>query len=96
MNWFNRQYEGCKHVPVIVHPSHIVDHLASPSPEMRVIDKETLTQLKNAVQYLMTSIVSSDYFDKVGAINDLLVKYDLTAEKLIQAYTTKFEIEKTR
>ena len=96
VNWFNRQYEDCKYVPVIVHPSHVVDHLASPSPEMRVIDEERLPQLKNAVQYLTTSIVSSNYFDKIEAINDLLLKYNLTAEKFIQVYTNKFEVEKKR
>ena len=96
VNWFNRQYENCRYVPIIVHPSHVVDHLASPMPKMRVMDKEKLPQLKNAVQYLIRSIVSSNYFDNIEAINDLLLKYNLTVEKFTQVYTKKFEMEKTR
>ena len=96
VNWFNKHYEGCKYVPVMVHPSHVVDHLASPMPEIRVIDSEKLLQLKNAIRYLISSIVSSNYFDKIDAINDLLLKYNLTAEKLVQNYIVKFEMEKTK
>ena len=80
----------------MLHPSHVVDHLASPMPEIRVIDSEKLPQLKNAIQYLILSIVSSNYYDKIDAINDLLLKYNLTTEKLVQNYTVKFEIEKNK
>ena len=96
INWFNKQYKDCKGYPIMIHPTYIVDHLASPPPDMRVIDNEKLPQMKNAIRSFITSIVSSNYFDKPSLINDLLVKYNLTHEKFVQIYTKKYEMEKTR
>ena len=93
VNWFKKHYEGCKYVPVMIHPSKVVDHLGSPVPEMRVIDTENLNQLKRAIQIFISSIISSDHSENIDAINDLLFKYNLTAEKFIQNYSVSFEME---
>ena len=70
INWFKKQYDNAKYNSIIIHPSHIVDHLASPTPEMRVIDQEKLPQLKNAIRIFITSIISSDCFGQPESFKD--------------------------
>ena len=91
MNWFAEQYDPqCSAIPIMVHPSSVLDDKASPPGNMRVIDTEKLESLKNAVRSLMKTVVLLRDFADHERINQALTEYKLTADSLILAYTTEY------
>ncbi|MEY9252337.1 hypothetical protein ABH989_006196 [Bradyrhizobium ottawaense] len=79
MNWFTQTYgPGCVGTPVIVHPSASLDKDAYAPNSTRVIDKEQLTKLREAVSAYAAGI--KDTID-----NPVQIRAHLNANKLLAA-----------
>ncbi|MCK4252157.1 DEAD/DEAH box helicase, partial [candidate division WOR-3 bacterium] len=91
MNWFRERYSGeDKGIPIIIHPSHKIDEIASPCDQMRVIDTNTLKPLRESLLAFFKSIVTEGAFGKVDHIQKLLLKLYLTPNDFINKFTVDY------
>ncbi len=91
LNWFKEEYgKECKGIPIIIHPSTIVDDDASPCSGMRVIDMRKLDLLRTALREMGKSVVASDRADKVEKIQVLLNTFNFTSDNFINNFTSGY------
>ena len=90
INWFKKEYSyDCKPIPIMIHPSNVLDFSATPDKDTRIITKEKLLDLKQNIQSLSQSIISGNSFHGVDKIQDQLQYYYLNHKQFIQKYTCK-------
>lgn len=92
-HWFDGTYgPGCSVASVMVHPSYVVSHYAAPDPKLRIMTVKKLAELTAAVRSLARSIANSGMAD-VTAIGKALDYHNLTAGKIVDAFTESFVME---
>jgi hypothetical protein len=88
IDWFKQRYDHtCKATPIMVHPYRALESGATGHAEMRILTKEKLELLKNAIQAFCTAAASSLGTLDVTQVQKLLKHHKLTAENLLLTYT---------
>ena len=97
INWFKEQYGTFnKCTPIIVHPSKIVDSVASPNEDMRVMTTEKLEDLRTNVRNFYQSLCQSWKTTDIKGIEELLRSYHLRNNDIVEKYTVKYQREKSK
>lgn len=92
-HWFDGTYgPGCSVASVMVHPSNVVSHHAAPDPKLRIMTLKKLAELTAAVRSLARSIANAGMAN-VTAIGKALDYHNLTAGRLVEAFTDPFMME---
>jgi hypothetical protein len=86
--WFKLHYPNQPHAPVLVHPSRVFAADASPSAEMRVIDREHLASLKIALVAYGKAAWGTLGPKGDADIARQLAEQSLTAALFLQKYST--------
>jgi hypothetical protein len=90
-SWFKKNYDNtCRSVPILIHPNHKFQNEASPSPDMRIIDNEKLTKLRQSVRSLGAAVAKLGNFQDEPGIGKQLDQYNFTAAKFVAAFSRPF------
>ena len=86
INWFRGAYDHtCQSVPVIVHPSDIMDAAATPPHGVRVIAADQLGALRDACRQFATSV--KDRLDDPAHIRRALSAHELLGRQIVTRFT---------
>lgn len=91
MNWFKSMYQQpnvC--IPIMIHPTNIVDKKASPNAEMLVIRNEELCKLRENIRGFYSSLNQNNNVNDVNSIGEFLKVFKLRPEDIIKEYLIKF------
>lgn len=88
-DWFGQTY-GAKAtaVAVLIHPRAMFDKKAAVPTGSRVVNKEKLEALRDALHAYATALADSDTFRDAAGVGRLLSRLGLTAGEFINRYTT--------
>ena len=92
VNWFKENYvypNEC--VPIMIHPSKVVDEVASPDENMRVMTEKELTCFRKNLRDFYSTLCQNGNLSDVNKINELLRIYKLRKDDIVNRYTVKFE-----
>lgn len=92
VNWFKENYvypNEC--VPIMIHPSKVVDEVASPDENMRVMTEKELTCFRKNLRDFYSTLCQNENLSDVNKINELLRIYKLRKDDIVNRYTVKFE-----
>jgi len=85
VNWFSRTYDhSCRAVPVIVHPSELMDLAAAPPSGTRVIAKDQLAALREACRGVAISV--KDRISEPAHIRNALISHGLLGRQVLDQY----------
>ncbi len=69
MNWFDQEYGAdCFATPIIIHPVNMFSRESSPHRDARIITREKLEQLRNALRDFATMIATPSTFGNVDKV----------------------------
>lgn len=92
INWFKEKYaypNSC--IPILIHPSKIVENNASPDENMRVITESELELLRKNLRDFYTALCQTRNYNNISKINQLLKIYKLRSDDIVNHYTVSFE-----
>lgn len=92
INWFKEKYtyhNSC--IPILIHPSKIIENNASPVENMRVITETELELLRKNLRDFYTELCQTRNYNNISKINKLLKIYKLRADDIVNHYTVSFE-----
>jgi hypothetical protein len=88
VNWFSARYDTtCAMTPVLIHPSALFEHAASPPAGTRVMTSENLPRFREAFVSFCNSISRLAGFGQVKEVAGLLGANKLLPESLPSEYT---------
>lgn len=88
MDWFVQRYDHtCKATPVMVHPSRFLEAAASGHADARIITKDGLAALKEAIRAFGVAAAGDLAALDAPKAQKLLEHHKLTADRLLAAYT---------
>jgi hypothetical protein len=86
VNWFRATYDHtCQAVPVIVHPSDVMDAAASPPPGIRVVATNQLSALQDACRRFASSV--KDRLNEPAQVRHALTANGLLGRQFVDQYT---------
>lgn len=88
MDWFREQYPRITGTPVLVHQWASFDSKAAVPQRCRVLTKEKLSLLRDALDQLATALSDGDMFRDPTRVSRLLAHHGLTAQSLLNRYST--------
>lgn len=92
INWFKEKYaypNSC--IPILIHPSKIIENNASPDENMRVITESELELLRKNLREFYTELCQTRNYNDISKINRLLKIYNLRSGDIVKNYTVSFE-----
>lgn len=95
INWFKENYvypNEC--VPIMVHPSIVIDGVASPDENMRVMTEKELERFRKNIRDFYGTLCQNENLRDVSKINQLLRMYKLRKDDIANMYTVKFKRQK--
>jgi len=93
VNWFRGTYDhSCRAVPVIVHPSELMDAAASPPPGTRVIARNQLATVRDACRAFATSV--KDRLSEPAHVRYALTAYDLLGRQIVDRYSAPVRMQR--
>lgn len=93
VRWFQMEYEnGYQWIPVLIHPTNIMDRLASPVSNMKIMTSELLNKLKKQIKTFCSALVSTGGWNDEAKIGDLLLMYKLRGQDIVAQYTIDYRI----
>ncbi|MCH5248357.1 MAG: DEAD/DEAH box helicase family protein [Lachnospiraceae bacterium] len=93
VRWFQMEYEnGYQWIPIMVHPANILDRLATPVPNMKVMTSELLDKLKKQIKAFCSALASAGDWNDEARIGELLIMYKLRGKDIVSQYTTDYRI----
>lgn len=91
VRWFMQEYKkGYQCIPVLVHPSNILDLHATPVQNMKIMTSELLDKLKRQIKDFFTALVSEEGWNDMTKIGELLLAYKLRGKDIVPQYTTDY------
>ena len=75
----------------MIHPSKVVDEVASPDENMRVMTEKELTCFRKNLRDFYSTLCQNGNISDVNKINELLRIYKLRKDDIVNRYTVKFE-----
>ena len=95
VNWFLQTYDhSCQAVPVIVHPSELMDIAASPPSGTRVIAKNQLAALRDACRGVAMSV--KDRLSEPAHIRYALTSHGLLGRQVLDQYSISPKLPKPK
>jgi hypothetical protein len=95
MSWFASAYDNtCRATPVIVHPVNIFDRYSSPLPSTRIIERNSLQNLRGALRAYGTALAVNRTYLNETEVAKLLAHYKLTGTAFLPAYSKSFTVSK--
>lgn len=92
INWFKENYVYPNgYVPIMIHPSKIVDAVASPDEKMRVMTETELISFRKNIRDFYTALCKNGNLNDVEKINELLCVYKLRKDDITCQYSVKYE-----
>lgn len=92
--WFEEKYDDtCSYTPIMVHPSAVFEYAASPNPNIRIMTKDKLSALCEAVKQFIKSVATNNELSNPEAITRKLSAYKLQASDIVDLYTVSFTVE---
>lgn len=89
VRWFNDEYgKGYSCTSVMVHITNVIDALATPTQNMRIITPTTLENFKNKIRDFAAAFALNENWQDESKINALLLSYNLRGQDIIQNYST--------
>lgn len=93
VRWFDDVYgNGYQCTPIMVHNTRIVDTLATPLQNMKIITPELLDNLKRKIRDFVTALVQNGNWSDEAKVSSLLLSYKLRGQDIVQEYTTTFSM----
>jgi hypothetical protein len=93
--WFTNEYDyTCEFTPILIHPSNIFEHAASPKAITRIIDTDKLSLLSENISGFINSICVENKTSDDKAILERLIFYKLRTDDFHKNYTTGFSVKK--
>jgi hypothetical protein len=93
VRWFDGKYgNGYQCTPVMIHKTNIVDTLAAPPQDTRIITPELLDSLKRKIRDFATALVQSGNWQDETKVSLVLSSYKLRGQDIVQEYTTTFSM----
>lgn len=83
VEWFKATYPSATCIPVLIHPQHAIRSNARPIPDMRVIDRECLEELRRDIKGLSRQFSNPDTAGSISAIAKRLKQFRLSSEGLV-------------
>lgn len=91
--WFKQRYgSGYQYIPVMVHPSNILDTKATPVTNMKIMTSELLEKMKRNIREFFNALVSGGNWSDEDRINELLIAYKLRGKDFVPQYMTNFRL----
>lgn len=88
MNWFGKRYDQtCQAIAILIHPSRVFEHAATPHPTARIITAKTLPLLKDAVANFAKGLAASVDTIDAAEVQRLLDYFKLTPALLVKNFT---------
>ncbi len=88
--WLDSHYHGHQDCfPLMIHPSITFAHDCSPESRIRIIDEESLNNLKEAVKMFAQSITNKFKFNDVISITSSLKNYKLIGSMIVDNYSKR-------
>lgn len=96
VNWFKNQYSNIEftYTPVLIHPSPIFDKDCSPDSSTRIITRENLYKLKDAIRSFIEECAQIGYFSNPSEIGKLVETHKLSSGNFLAQYSTVFNIKR--
>lgn len=92
INWFKEKYpDSNEPIPIIIHPSKIIDSCAFPEQNMRVITEVELFSFRKQFYDFYSNLYHHRDTMDIDMINTLLSRYKLRKNDILNNYTVKFE-----
>jgi hypothetical protein len=92
MQWFEDKYGStCTAVPILVHPSRVFEHAATPHPNTRIITKDKLDQFCQALRAFSAAVAGLPRYGTPEAVAKLLTGHGLAAGELAQQFSVEFK-----
>lgn len=87
--WFKAEYgNGYQCVPVIIHPSSVLDSLATQVQGMKIITPELLDKMKKRIKSFSAELIQNVDLQDEDKINALLALYKLRGRDIVNEYMT--------
>lgn len=81
--WFDEKYgHTCTRTPILVHPKTIFEHAASPHSDIRIVNGQGLTRMRNAIQAYSISLASNGGYADAQVVHKQLKHHKLSAEDI--------------
>lgn len=91
INWFYENYSNQYNCyPIIVHPSNVIDTVASPDENMVVITERELGLFRQSIRDFYRDLSYNGNMADVEKINELLKIHKLRKDDIIGNYTVKY------
>lgn len=88
VNWcFNEYGQGTSVTPLLMHQHNVVESAGTPPAGTRVLNIESLRQLKDAVRAYAVAIARNDEYQHVVEVGEQLQQHSLASTSLVSRYT---------
>lgn len=92
--WFLDNYDfTSSHTPIMIHPSTTFEYASSPKPDIRIINDQKLSELRDNAKNFFESISSNNDFNNITAIRDKLTAYRLRGQDIVENYTISYTVK---
>lgn len=92
--WFEDKYdETCSFTPILIHPSIVFEHAASPHSRTRIIDIPHLENLKENISGFIKSVCMGNFLHDPKKIREMLIHYKLRSQDILRHFTTEFKVK---
>lgn len=86
--WFSQSYDAtCSMTPIVVHPKTVFENAASPDPRIRIVHRDGLTRLRDAVRAYSVALSTSAGFKDSKAVEKQLAFHNLSSSKIVSLCT---------
>ncbi|WP_137771954.1 MULTISPECIES: helicase C-terminal domain-containing protein [unclassified Microbacterium] len=93
-NWAQGEYGAdATVIPVVVHPSHVVERAGTPPHNCHSINRADMKELKKAMKKFARALAQDDGYKDATAIGAQLSALNLTADGFFQCYTRRTKRE---
>ncbi|MEG0874817.1 MAG: DEAD/DEAH box helicase family protein [Clostridiales bacterium] len=91
MSWFHSEFApDCTGTAILIYPTNTFSKHASPAADFRIINSETLDQLKTKLKDYCRAISSDGAFRNATKLSQALSSCDLTADKIFLTNSISF------
>lgn len=88
INWFREKYDKtCTMTPIMVHPKTSFEHAASPHEAIRIIHRNGLKKLRNAVRAYTVALSASSGYTDTKMVEKQLFHHKLSSETILALCT---------
>ena len=90
IDWFDETYDQTSRaVPVLIHPSHRLEHKASARTGTRILTFEKLAELRGALETFATAVATCEPFLDPKVVQERLAALHLNAPALVDRWTVE-------